>query len=370
MYTAWTIKYKPKTLSEVVGNEEAIKKLCEWIKSWDRGIPKKRAAFLYGPPGVGKTVSVEALAKDLDMELVEKNASDYRTAEDVKKFAGLASRSGTLFGKRRLILFDELDGITGTVDRGGVQALMGIIRSAACPIVLIANNPYDPRFAGLRELCLMIEFKKPRISDVVKHLKKICMMEGIKADENALKFIAQRSKGDVRSAVNDLQALGQGKNRLTYDDVSWLAFRDRKESIFDVLKMIFYSKKCSDAKMAFNMSDVDLDMLLEWIYENVPYQLTHPRDLAKAMNALSLADLYRARMKMTQNWELMRYVIDLMTAGVAMSRKETISKWAPFKFPTRIKALSRIKEDRKTLTMVGMKIGIRGSQRCHPVRIG
>jgi replication factor C large subunit len=51
----------------------------------------------------------------------------------------------------------------------------------------------------------------------------MCEIEGIEADENALKFIAQRSTGDVRSAVNDLQALGQGKRKLTYDDVSWLA---------------------------------------------------------------------------------------------------------------------------------------------------
>jgi DNA polymerase III delta prime subunit len=92
VYNAWTVKHKPQTLSEIVGNEEAIRKLTSWINSWSKAVPKKRAAFLYGPPGIGKTVAVEALANDLKMELVEKNASDHRTAEAVQRFAGLASQ--------------------------------------------------------------------------------------------------------------------------------------------------------------------------------------------------------------------------------------------------------------------------------------
>ncbi|RLI68146.1 MAG: replication factor C large subunit, partial [Candidatus Gerdarchaeota archaeon] len=107
MYAAWTVKHKPKSLSEVVGNKDAIQKLVNWVKSWEKGIPKKRAVFIYGPPGIGKTVSVEALANDYKMELVEKNASDYRTEDAVKRFAGLASQYGSLFGGKRIVLLDE-----------------------------------------------------------------------------------------------------------------------------------------------------------------------------------------------------------------------------------------------------------------------
>jgi replication factor C large subunit len=362
LYTSWTVKHKPKTLSEVVGNSEAIKKLTDWIKLWDKDIPKKRAAFLYGPPGVGKTVTVEALANDFKMEFVEKNASDYRTEEAVKRFAGLASQYGSLFGRKRMILLDELDGLTGTADKGGVKAITDIVRTAQCPVVLIANNAYDPRFTNLRNYCLLIEFKKPSASEVLKHLKRICEYEGIKAEENALKFIAQRSEGDVRSAVNDLQALAQGKKKLTYDDVSWLAYRDRQETIFNVLKMIIYGKTCASAKNAVDMSDVDVDMLFEWIYENVPAHLTDPHDLAKAMDALSMADVYRGRIRATQDWSFMRYVIDYMTAGVAMARQNTKpSGWTPFKFPERIQALSRSKAERTMQLNIGYKI----KRKCH-----
>ncbi|MBS7608803.1 MAG: replication factor C large subunit [Candidatus Bathyarchaeia archaeon] len=362
MYQPWTVKYKPKSLKEVVGNKEAIQKFVDWVKSWNEGIPEKRAAFIYGPPGVGKTVTVEALANDFKMELVEKNASDYRTEEAVKRFAGLASQYGSLFGTRRIILFDELDGLTGTADKGGVKAMVDVIKTAQCPIVLIANNAFDPRFAVLRSYCLLIEFKKPSVTEVLKHLKAICLKEGIDAEENALKFIAQRSEGDIRSAVTDLQALAQGKKRLTYDDVSWLGFRDRQENIFTVLRMILYGKTCDGAKRAVNMADVDVDMLFEWIYENVPNHFTDPHDLARAMDALSMADVYRGRIKRTQDWGFIRYVIDYMTAGVAMARVNTkTSGWTPFHFPERIQALSKSKEERSIQLEIGKKI----KRKCH-----
>jgi replication factor C large subunit len=296
------------------------------------------------------------------MELVEKNASDYGTEDAINHFAGLASQYGSLFGGKRIILLDELDGLTGNADRGGVKAITGIIKTARCPIVLIANNAYDPRFATLRSYCLLIEFKKPPAGEVAKHLKHISNHEGINADENALKFIAQRSEGDVRSAVNDLQALAQGKQRLTYDDVSWLGYRDRQDSIFNVLRMIIYGRTCLGAKRAVDMADVDIDMLFEWIYENVPAHLSDPRDLAQAMDALSMADVYRGRIRSTQDWSFTRYVIDYMTAGVAMARQNSkVHGWIPFRFPNRIKMLSRSKAERATQLRIGLKI----KRKCH-----
>ena len=362
MHAAWTTKHKPHSLTEVVGNNEAIQKLAHWVKSWDKSIPKKRAAFLYGPPGVGKTVCVEALAHGLGMELVEKNASDYRTADMVKRFAGLASQYRPLFGHKRMILLDELDGITGTADRGGVRAVIEVVKEAQYPVALIANDVYNPKFATLRHYCLLIEFKKPTVLQIVKRLKEICSREEITVEEEALKFVAQRSGRDVRSAINDLQAMAQGKKHLTYADVSWLAERNRKDVIFNVLRTIFYSRDCTEAKRALDTADVDRDMLFQWIYENAPHQLTDPHDLANAMDSLSLADLYNGRIRSSQNWSLLRYVLDFMTAGVAMARERTKpSGWIPFRFPERIRWLSRTKSERDMRSRIGMKI----RKKCH-----
>jgi replication factor C large subunit len=362
LYAAWTVKHKPESTAEIVGNFLTIRALREWLQSWDKGVPKQRAAFLHGPPGVGKTVTVEALAHELGMELVEKNASDYRTEDSINRFAGLASQYGSLFGGKRIVLLDELDGLTGNADKGGVKAITNIVKTARCPVVLIANNAYDPRFRTLRKYCLLIEFKKPAAGMVLKNLERVRAREGIQPEENVLKFIAQRAEGDVRSAVNDFQALAQGKELLTHDDVSWLAHRDRQDSIFNVVKLIIYGRTSLGAKQAVNMADVDLDMLFEWIYENAPAHLTDPHDLAQAMDALAMADVYRGRIRASQDWSLTRYVIDYMTAGVAMARQNSkTSGWIPFKFPSRIMLLSRSKAQRATRKAIGLKI----RRKCH-----
>jgi replication factor C large subunit len=360
--TTWTQKHKPQTLNEIVGNKDAKQQFLSWLKSWSKGIPKKRAAFLHGPPGVGKTVTVETLAKELNMELVEKNASDYRTADAIKRFAGLASQYATLFGGNRLILLDEVDGIAGKEDRGGVRELTKVLKTTRSPVVLTANDAYNPRFSTMRKYCLVIAFKKPTIREGVSHLKRICAKEGIAADEEALKFIVERAGRDVRSAVNDLQALAQGKTRLAKEDVAWLAGRDRKEVIFDVMRTILYSRDSWEAKKAVSSADVDPDMLFHWIYENTPYHITDPHDLVKAMDYLALADIYRKRIRDTQYWTLLKYVIDFMSSGVAVSRQRTKSSgWIPFRFPEKIRMLSRTKGERALQKSIGMKIW----KRCH-----
>jgi replication factor C large subunit len=107
---------------------------------------------------------------------------------------------------------------------------------------------------------------------------------------------------------------------------------------------------------------VDPDMLFQWVYENAPYHLTDPHDLVKAMDSLALADIYRQRIRDTQNWSLLRYVIDFMTSGVATARQHSKSSgWVPFRFPEKIRMLSRTKGERALQTSIGMKIW----KRCH-----
>ena len=361
-YELWTVKYRPKTLSEVVGNEKAKAQLVSWAKAWKEGrIPEKKAVLIYGPPGTGKTVTVQALANDLGFDLLETNASDFRTEEQIERLVAPAAYSYSLLGKPKMILFDELDGITGTVDAGGLAAIMRLIRNARCPIALIANNPWDPRFRPLREMCLMVEFKRVRQREIMKLLQRICEREGIAADREALAFIAKRADGDVRSAIMDLQAVAQGRKRLTYEDVAWLGARDRKKEIFRVLGNVFHATTCSRALSATREADVDLDMLFEWIYENVPRAYQDPADVARAMDALSKADVFRGRIIRTQDWGLGRYATALMTAGVALAKERSKPGFVRFQFPERIRYLARGRSERELQMAIARAI----KRKCH-----
>lgn len=355
----WTVKHRPKTFSDVAGNKEAKEAFVAWLKSWEQGKSPRKAALLHGAPGTGKTVTVEAAANDFGFDLVEVNASDNRSGDQLRKIAGGAAVQGELFGRRRLILLDEIDGINLAQDTGAVAALVEIIETARCPVVLIANDPWDPKIRPIRDHCVLMEFKRLGVRDSLPYLKALCAAEGVEVDEQALRLIIDRNHGDMRSIVNDLQIFATGKNKISYSDVEWLAWRDRKESIFDALRRVFSSKTCDQARRATDIVDMDLEMFFEWIYENAPLQLTDPKDLANAMVALSKADLVMARMKRRQAWQLLPFAIDQMTAGVAMSKERTKPAWTPMRFPSRIMLLSRTRGERALRLRIGQAIGQR-----------
>jgi len=204
----WVEKYRPKKVSEVVGNHDSVKAFVEWMKSWELGKPSKKAVLLYGPAGVGKTSLVLAYAREHGYDVVEVNASDWRNEERMKMVVGESSLQATLDGTtKKIILVDEVDGIAGREDAGGLSALRKIIDNTRTPIALVANNPWDPRLASIRDRCLMLQFRRLRKSEVIKRLKEIALAEGIKVTDAALKKLAERSEGDLRSAINDLQAI-------------------------------------------------------------------------------------------------------------------------------------------------------------------
>ncbi len=362
----WVNKYKPKRFDEIIGNRSAILEFRAWLKRRLKGANVEKAALLWGPPGVGKTLTVEVAAKEYKLELIQMNASDVRTKDQVMRILGMASQYVSLTGRKgKIILVDEVDGMSGTEDRGGLAAVVDLIDRSRFPVVLTANDPWDPKFRSLREKCKMIRYDRVRSSSIVSYLKKICLAEGILADERALKFIADRSEGDVRSAVNDLQAVAQGRKKLTLEDVKWLAVRDRQFNAFDVLRGIFAAKTCRAAKIALAQSTLDYEMIFQWLHENLPNQYKNPLELAEAYEALSRADVFLGRTKRTQAWTLLSYVIDLMTAGVSMARKSPY-RFTKYQFPERLRILSKSKEIRSLRNELCALI----AQKCHISRRG
>ena len=361
MNAPWTVKHRPKMPADIAGNKPTIQQILDWLELWKKGPPKKRALLLHGPPGTGKTVSVEAAANERGLDLVEINASDKRNRDALEKTVGLATRQSDLFGRSRLVLIDEVDGINLSEDRGAVDTIVRLVEDTQVPVILTANDPWDPKIGPIRNATTMIEYRRLGLRDAMPYLKKICQKEGVEVDEQALRLIVDRNQGDMRSIMNDLQVLTSGRKKLTYEETTWLGFRDRRASIFDALKTVFTSPTCLQARRATDMANVDLDMFFEWIYENAPRQLNDPRDLSHAMSALARADLYQARIDRTRAWELLPYALEMETAGVAMSKEFTKPAWIPMKFPERIQLLSRTRKKRAIEAELGRSIGAR----CH-----
>ncbi|MCE4606168.1 MAG: replication factor C large subunit [Desulfurococcales archaeon] len=358
----WIIKYRPRKVEDVVDQDQAKKILIPWIEEWaSNRIPSKRAVLLWGPPGVGKTSLVEALARTYGFEVVELNASDFRRKQDVERIVGVAATRRSLFKKGYIILLDEVDGIAGREDYGGVEAINRIIDYTKNPIVMTANDPWNDKLRSLRMKVSMIQFRPLGKRDVMSVLKKICSIEKLFCEDQALSYIVDKAEGDLRAAINDLQNVGEGYGKVTFDLVVNLV-RERYKSIdiFKTLTRIFYARYGWVAKNAVSNSEVDYETVMAWINDNMPRKLGDPRDLYRGFDSLSRADVMLSRAKFKTAWELLSYVFDYLGPGIAFARKYGPVKKERFGYPEKIKLMGRSKEVRGTrerlARLVGQKI--------------
>ncbi|MBS1266436.1 MAG: Replication factor C large subunit [Candidatus Woesearchaeota archaeon] len=348
----WTSEYRPKKLSQVQGHKKAMNQLKTYVLNFKK--QKKKAVLLYGQTGSGKTCIAHALANDMNLEILEVNASDLRNKKGIKSVVGSASKQRSLFSKSKLILVDEIDGLSGRHDRGGVRELIRVIKNTSFPLILTANDIYDSKFSTLRKKCEKVQLRTPSYISIKSVLKKITKKEKLTVDDKTLKTIARRAGGDYRAAINDLQSIAQvsiDKNLKNIDD------RNQTDSIFDALLRIFKSTDIDVAISALDNIDEDFDKSFMWIDENLPKEYTKPAELYKAYDALSLADVFKGRIRRWQYWRFMVYQKTLMTAGVALAKKEKYKKYTKYKPSSRIFKLWRMSQTRKKRKAIAKKIG-------------
>lgn len=339
----WTEKYAPKKIEEVVGQKKAVEQVLKWYNTWK---PGKKALLFYGPPGVGKTCLIEALGNEKKLDIIELNASNYRTANQIREVIGKSMMQKSLFKKGKIFLIDEIDGIASREDRGGTTEIIQMIKESKHPIILTANDIWNPRLRSLHNYSQIIQFGKIPYWSIVNRLELICKQEGLKYDKEVLKNIAKRSEGDLRAAINDLEMLSGDKKEITLKDLESLYQREREMSIFDVLRIIFKTRTAISAKLAINNTDKDPDEIFWWIEQNITNEYEKPEEIARAFDMLSKADLFNNRIRRRQEYKFLKYMIDLMTAGVAVSKKDVYKKFSRYQYPTKIKILSQSKKSR------------------------
>lgn len=344
----WVEKYRPKNLKEIQGHDKSLSELKLFVQDY-----KKGAALIHGKTGSGKTCSVYALAKELNLEVLEVNSSDVRNKEKINSIVGHSSKQMSLFNKKKLLLIDDIDALSGRKDRGCIQALAKIVSESKFPIVLTAENPYERKLSGLRRKCRVIEFSTLSYPSVFNILKKICKDEKIKYDEAVLKDLARRSGGDARAAINDLQIVCATKKVL--ESLDELGEREKKDSITNALKLIFKSKNPKNVLDAFNKTDLNLDECLLWLDENLPKEY-QGYDLFNAYDCVSKSDVFKGRIRRWQHWRFLVYINTLLTAGVALAKKEKYSQFVSYKPTSRILKLWKAKMKNAKRNAIAEKI--------------
>ncbi len=330
----FTIKYKPKKISEIVNQKKGVEEIIKFLNGFGRG---KKAIIIYGPPGIGKTASVYAIAKELGYEIVSLDSSEIRNKKTIENVVKQSSLSKSLFGTKKLIFVDEVDNFQGT-DYGGISALASAIKNTKVPIVMTANDAYDPKIREIRNESKLIQFHRIPKNLIKKHLEKIAKLEGISIKEEELVEISERCDGDLRAALNDLFTVTNGNLSTSY--------RMTEKDIFNILAHIF---KTEDPKYAISQLqglDMDQDTLVEWITENVNREYDS-QEYKIAMEYLSIANMFMGRARKKQYYALNYYAQLIGISGVVISKKTIHKKFVRYQPPQKIMYLYRTKAERE-----------------------
>ncbi|XP_054268631.1 replication factor C subunit 1 [Macrosteles quadrilineatus] len=338
----WVERYKPTATKQIIGQhgeKSCVNKLIHWLNNWEKnqsGTKKLvkpspwaknddgaffKAALLSGPPGVGKTTSAHLVCKELGFDIVEFNASDTRSKrllhEEVSELLSTKSLSPFFTGKgdqvtkKHVLLMDEVDGMAGNEDRGGVQELISLIKQSRVPVICMCNDRNHPKIRSLSNYCFDLRFIKPRVEQIRGAMMSVCFKEKLKIKPEELTDIITSANQDIRLIMNHLSMLSVQKTSMANSS------KHIKLGPWDIVKKIF-SEQDHQAMSIHDKCDLffhDYNITPLFVQENYLNAVPHKPEgknkikkmqlFAKAATSLSYGDLTEKSIRSNNAWGLL-----------------------------------------------------------------
>jgi replication factor C large subunit len=337
--STWNEKYRPKKYEDIRGQDHAVQQIKDFVSNFyisklssGRSSRQKKAIILHGPPGSGKTTLAHIAALETNAEIFELNASDFRSKTTLDEILKPAIEQQTLaVGKKnKIILVDEVDGISKE-DRGGLPELIRLIESTNYPVIITANDIWNKKFSALRRISEVVKLNQIDYKTIKDILIQLLRKEGQFVDNDILTSISVKARGDVRAAINDLQAVSktQGTQPIALDE------RNTETDIFNALKMIFKGKPSIDTLSVLDSVNLPLDQIFLWLEENIPKEY-QGEELARAYEFLAEADLFKGRIYKQQYWRFLVYENIFLSYGISSAKRSSKTGFTSYKKPDRI----------------------------------
>ncbi|XP_057584405.1 replication factor C subunit 1 isoform X3 [Hippopotamus amphibius kiboko] len=316
----WVDKYKPTSLKTIIGqqgDQSCANKLLRWLQNWHKSpLEEKKhaakfgkfagkddgssfkAALLSGPPGVGKTTTASLVCQELGYSYVELNASDTRSKNSLKEIVAeslnntsikgfYSSGAAQSVGVKHALIMDEVDGMAGNEDRGGIQELIGLIKHTKIPIICMCNDRNHPKIRSLVHYCFDLRFQRPRVEQIKGAMMSVAFKEGLKIPPPAMNEIILGANQDIRQGPFDVAR----KVFVTGEETAHMSLMDKLDLFFHDYSIapLFVQENYIHVKPVAAGGDMKKHLML----------------LSRAADSISDGDLVDRQIRNKQNWSLL-----------------------------------------------------------------
>lgn len=318
---------------DMIGNEEARAAFVEWFGKWKKGT---KPLLLVGPPGIGKTTLANLAAKQFGYDMISLNASDVRNKQQIQEILSPVLGNASLLGSP-MIFVDEVDGVHGRADFGGVEALLDILKEPTIPIILAANSESSDKMKSIKKATKTIYLKPlpPRLMQL--YLERILKKEDAKMSPGSLVKLVMDSRGDIRSMINSAQALVTG-------------FEPQSEKSFEILDIeegvnsFFKANSLAEARLVLYSLRIDPREKINAFYSSIISSGISQDQMQQMLQVMSEADLLYGRIIRTQEWRLLRYLDAIL---VGLYKKDLPVRYSRFNLSWPL--LNRLRWDGKSI---------------------
>ena len=311
----WVEKYRISEFDNFFGNEKSRLLVINWLKNWIKGT---KPLLIVGPPGTGKTSFVKSLAKLLDLDLIELNASDLRNKINLEVIINPILLNKSIFGKQMLLFLDEVDGISGRDDYGGIPFLSNILKNADVPIIM-ASNSKSYKMKDVIKNSKLVEFRPLSSFASYMLLQNVMRLERKNLESSEQFKIISQCRGDARTLLNTLQAKLEGEVNSDGNTGTESSIEECINNFFSLTDisqakklLITSSIRYTTPKYGYTSEERSKDFL-NALYTSIvsSERKLKSDDLANLLEKLSEIDLFVDRIYEKRNWSLLRYANDL-----------------------------------------------------------
>lgn len=307
----------------MIGNEQTRLDLVKWLKNWKIGA---KPVLLTGPPGVGKSTAVYAVARQFGYAVIEYNASDVRTRERLKDALAPTLENTSVFGDEKLLIFlDEIDGLLGRADYAGTDYVLDFIENTTTPLAMAANLEETQKIKKIEQKSQLLRFEPVGADLMILYLRATCRREGLQVSEETIAKIANNCRGDVRQALNSIQTLSGHKVVASITDRQFM-------SDSSALDAILSAKELEQALTFMRQYDARPFDKVRAIFDCiVSAKNLSTESRCESLDFLARADLLLGTINREQSWRLLRYFdryLVLAILGKKITRSDSGIPWS------------------------------------------